>query len=129
MKRTELRRFTPLTRSGFERGLSDLDRADAAFRRSVRRERCWAAELGRCWGGLEVAHIQRRSLRALRWRVENVRVMCTGHHEHFTANPRAWEAYCRGRGVDWDALYWRARNEAPERPTDVIARLRKEREA
>jgi len=101
-----------------------LKRADDLFSAWIRAYGvCWAQGYRDCAGRLQCAHIFSRRYRALRWREENARCLCAGHHLYFTHRPAEWEQFCRDRGVDWDGLRHRALNDPPEKLADAIARM------
>lgn len=85
---------------------------------------CWAqGKAIACNGELQCAHIFSRRYTSLRWAEGNAMPLCAAHHYWYTLRPADWEQWCRDSGVDWGHLRWRALNEAPMDPLDVIASL------
>jgi hypothetical protein len=104
------------------------DKADRLFAARIRsRGRCECCGFtANEWTSMECAHVLSRRYYAIRWSEENAVCLCGdafGCHAYFTAHPAKWEAWCRGYGIDWDALYRRANSEPPEYPADAVRRL------
>lgn len=108
---------------------SVLKRADTMFSKYIRDRdgacRAGGTDATKCDGRLQAAHIVSRRYRATRWDETNAMALCGAHHFKFTVNPDEWRAWLRDNDVDWDALYWLANNNPPEKPADAIERMRK----
>jgi len=100
-------------------------KADALFGKHVReRGVCQLQEMQpetACSGALQWCHIISRSYRAIRWNEENSLCGCQSHHMFFTHRPLEWQA-----AIDifepglWDELRYRALNDPPMDPKEVI---------
>lgn len=75
-------------------------------------------------GPLDWAHVWRRAYMAIRWDLDNAVALCRACHTRFGNQLAEWEQWCRDQGIDWDGLRWRALNDRPMNPDDVIERLK-----
>lgn len=105
-----------------------LKRADAMFSKYIRERdgecRAGGTDETECSTVLQAAHIVSRRFRAIRWDEANAIALCTAHHLKFTLSPDMWRAWLRDNDFDWDALYWLATHNAPEKPFEAIARMK-----